>query len=79
MANDEIVWITCCTCKFEFAIPYSLYDAATHTEEIHFYCPYGHKQHFPENESYDKTSNEDRLVGKVINLFKKQGDDYEGR
>jgi len=45
-ADDDHKWLECCTCRCLFALPIELYVAAHHSEAIHFYCPYGHVQHF---------------------------------
>ena len=50
MADDrdehDCEWVTCCSCRCDFALPYELYEAARHSERILFYCPYGHGQFF---------------------------------
>lgn len=39
----------CAECKCELWITDALYDAAKCDSKIHFYCPYGHVQHFPKS------------------------------
>lgn len=41
----------CCTCKAEMWLPDALYEAARHSPDIHFWCAFGHRQHFAQGES----------------------------
>ena len=41
----------CCTCKTDFWLPRELYDAARRSNNITFYCPYGHPQVFRQGDS----------------------------
>lgn len=44
--------IICCRCKMEFGMPDEFYRMAVQMKEsLSFYCPAGHKQHFPSGES----------------------------
>lgn len=36
----------CCKCKTDFDLPDALWEAAMRSDEISFWCPYGHEQHF---------------------------------
>ena len=35
--------VTCAVCNCPFAMPKVLFEAASHSDKIFFYCPYGHK------------------------------------
>lgn len=43
--------LTCCECKSDMWLPPALYEASKASENINFYCPYGHIQHFPKGDS----------------------------
>jgi hypothetical protein len=60
----------CCACKCEVWIPDALYEAALHSRGpngIHYYCAYGHSQHYVQGESEEtKLRRErDRLVQRL--------------
>jgi hypothetical protein len=59
--------ITCASCGCMFGIPDALYEAAKASENISFYCAYGHTQHFPKGDSEaDKLRRErDRLAQQI--------------
>lgn len=52
--EDNGYWIKCCTCKTNFFLPDALYEAAHCSEDIKFYCPYGHRLHFPQDQKHEK-------------------------
>lgn len=57
----------CCRCDTSFCLPEPLYDAAKKSADIWFYCPYGHKQHYPEGPSVaDKLRQERDLLKQRI-------------
>jgi hypothetical protein len=41
----------CAQCGSQMWLPESLYTSAKHSQNITFYCPYGHPQIFPQGES----------------------------
>ena len=57
------VQTTCWKCKTAYYLPDELYRAAQASENISFYCPYGHSAHYPAGETEeDKLRRErDRL------------------
>lgn len=59
--------VQCCKCKTSFFLPDSLYKSAKASEEILFYCPYGHPQHFPDgvSEAEKLRLERDRLAQRI--------------
>lgn len=44
--------VTCCTCKVEFGLSNEFYKTARQmAEQMNWYCPAGHKQHFSSGET----------------------------
>ncbi len=59
---DDWYLVKCSACRCKFYLPYSLSEAARFSENIHFWCPYGHPQHFaldPENNDDDPDPGEE--------------------
>ncbi len=58
MANEH--WINCWRCKVEFFLPSALYTAAKASEDISFWCPYGHSAHFPAGQTDEAKLRQER-------------------
>lgn len=43
--------LNCCRCEATFFLPPELYKSARASDQISFYCPYGHAQHFSMGET----------------------------
>lgn len=43
--------INCPRCATQYLLPDELYRAAKCNDDIHFWCPYGHKAHYPAGET----------------------------
>lgn len=64
-----LVPVTCVVCKCLFSIPRELFQTAQRSDEITFYCPYGHALHFPSVKQITKEKEEKKKVeGKVISM-----------
>lgn len=53
----------CCKCGTEMSIPEELYQAALRSrgpKGIHFYCAYGHSQHYTEGETEEQKLRRER-------------------
>lgn len=60
-------WITCHRCSTEYALPDALYTAAKASEDISFWCPYGHQAHYPAGETAEQKlrRERDRLAQRI--------------
>lgn len=54
------LWVACSACKALMWIPLPLEQAARHSEDIHFWCAYGHKQHFGRGETEENKLRRER-------------------
>jgi len=45
-ASTDLTTITCCHCGITFAMPTEFDNRCLNDENIQFYCPRGHKQHY---------------------------------
>lgn len=46
-----MTWVNCARCKTSLWLPEDLHAVARNSEDVSFYCPYGHQQHFPKGET----------------------------
>ncbi len=57
----NLVQITCCKCKTLFGMQHDVYEIAKQRgHEFTFYCPHGHKQHFPFGETQEELLRRER-------------------
>lgn len=59
--------VPCCRCRTEIWLPESLHDAAKHSENISFWCPFGHEQHFAKGKTEEQKlrRERDRLAQRI--------------
>jgi hypothetical protein len=54
------VKVTCYRCKSDVTLSDALYEAAKHSPDISFWCPYGHEQHFVAGETDEQRLRRER-------------------
>lgn len=57
---SNIIKTTCARCKCSFGIPDTLYETALHSEQIIFYCPYGHQLHYTPTQNIHQIENQNK-------------------
>ena len=67
MNNYDLAPVVCAECGTVFGMPKNLYESAKCSEDISFFCPYGHRMFFPAEVRKQKI-NEPSLKDNVVKL-----------